>query len=113
MDPAGNIPARDAYADFCCWARAKDIEPCTETRFGRDFTARIIELGGIKVKRRDRAYYDGVALAAAQKISRLAPLRRNCAQVQGWLPWRPPSRYQLQGRRCISMRAEGLEHLNS
>ena len=60
MDPAGNIPARDAYADFCRWARAVGIEPCTETRFGRDFSARIIDLGGMKVKRRDRAYYHGV-----------------------------------------------------
>ena len=60
MDPAGSIPARDAYADFCRWARASGIEPCTETRFGRDFTARIIHLGGVKVKRRDRAYYHGV-----------------------------------------------------
>ena len=60
MDPAGSVPARDAYADFCHWARASGIEPCTETRFGRDFTARIIHLGGVKVKRRDRAYYHGV-----------------------------------------------------
>ena len=61
MDPVGSVPARDAYADFCRWARASGIEPCTETRFGRDFTARIIHLGGVKVKRRDRAYYHGVA----------------------------------------------------
>jgi hypothetical protein len=60
VDPAGSVPARDAYADFCRWARASGIEPCTETRFGRDFTARIIHLGGMKVKRRDRAYYHGV-----------------------------------------------------
>jgi hypothetical protein len=60
VDPAGNVPARDAYADFCRWARASGIAPCTETRFGRDFTARIIHLGGVKVKRRDRAYYHGV-----------------------------------------------------
>ena len=73
MDPADSIPARDAYADFCCWARAKDIEPGTETRFGRNFTARIIELGGIKVKRRDRAYYEGVALAAQKHPVPLAP----------------------------------------
>ena len=60
MDAAGSVPARDAYADFCRWARASGIEPCTETRFGRDFTARIIHLGGVKIKRRDRAYYHGV-----------------------------------------------------
>ena len=73
MDPADNIPARDAYADFCRWARAMDIEPGSETRFGRDFSARIIELGGVKVKRRDRAYYEGVALAAQKLQVHLAP----------------------------------------
>ena len=64
VNATGQIPAREAYANFCHWARAMDIEPCTETRFGRDFSARIVELGGIKVKRRDRAYYYGVSLAA-------------------------------------------------
>ena len=59
-DTAGSIPAREAYTHFCCWARAAGIEPCTETRFGRDFSARIIDLGGMKVKRRDRSYYQGV-----------------------------------------------------
>ena len=62
MGAGGSIPARDAYSDFCRWARAAGVEPCTETRFGRDFTARIVDLGGIKVKRRDRAYYQGVSL---------------------------------------------------
>jgi hypothetical protein len=60
VDPACNIPAREAYADFCRWARSLGIEPCTETRFGRDFSARIAQLGGVKVKRRDCAYYRGV-----------------------------------------------------
>jgi len=59
---AARIPAREAYIDFCRWARATDIEPGTETRFGRDFSAKISELGGTKVKRRDRAYYEGVSL---------------------------------------------------
>ena len=58
----GRIRAREAYTDFCCWARVTDIDPGTETRFGRDLSARITELGGAKVKRRDRAYYDGVSL---------------------------------------------------
>jgi hypothetical protein len=62
MDAIARIPAREAYVDFCRWARATDIEPGTETRFGRDFSARIAELGGAKIKRRDRAYYEGVAL---------------------------------------------------
>ena len=60
VDASGSIPAREAYSDFCRWACAVGIEPCTETRFGRNFSARIINLGGMKVKRRDRAYYHGV-----------------------------------------------------
>jgi hypothetical protein len=65
VDASGRIPAREAYADFCRWVRATaGGEPATETRFGRQLTARIRELGGAKVKRRDRAYYEGVALAA-------------------------------------------------
>jgi hypothetical protein len=72
MDPAGSIPARDAYADFCRWARASGIEPCTETRFGRGFTARIIHLGGVKIKRRDRSYYVGVVSQDSQCVGTLA-----------------------------------------
>jgi hypothetical protein len=67
LDASGRIPARDAYADFCRWVRATTgAEPGTETRFGRQLTARIRALGGAKVKRRDRAYYEGVALASAK-----------------------------------------------
>jgi hypothetical protein len=55
-----------AYDDFCRWARTQRIEPCSETRFGTDFTFRVGDLGGRKVKRRDRAYYVGVALSEAQ-----------------------------------------------
>ena len=62
VDANGRIPAREAYTDFCRWAGATDIEPGTETRFGRNFSARIADLGGKKMKRRDRAYYEGVAL---------------------------------------------------
>ena len=112
MDPAGNIPARDAYADFCCWARAKDIEPGTETRFGRNFSARIIELGGIKVKRRDRAYYDGVALAA-QKFqvplaSKAAAQLRSGSMLVAMAAAEP---LPAQSRRRISMRAEETRRL--
>src|SRR5215831_19355697 len=74
VDAAGFIPAREAYADFCRWAPAVGIEPCTETRFGRDFSATIVKLGGTKVKRRDRAYYDGVSLVM-DDIEIAAPLR--------------------------------------
>jgi hypothetical protein len=64
-DVTARIPARDAYIDFCRWARVTDVEPGTETRFGRDFSARIADLGGKKMKRRDRAYYEGVGLTVA------------------------------------------------
>jgi hypothetical protein len=74
VDPAGNTPAREAYADFCRWARDMGIEPCTETRFGRDFSVRIILLGGVKVKRRDRAYYEGVS-PTVREVEISAPQR--------------------------------------
>ena len=61
-DPVSKIAAREAYADFCEWSRAAGLDPCTETRFGRELTALIGELGGQKAKRRDRTYYVGVSL---------------------------------------------------
>jgi hypothetical protein len=73
VDATGRIPARLAYTDFCCWARAMGIEPGTETRFGRYFSARIMELGGTKVKRRDRAYYEGASITVPN-IAGPAPL---------------------------------------
>ena len=73
-DATGRIPAREAHKDFCRWARSVGLEPGTETRFGRDFTARIMELGGAKVKRRDRAYYEGVSLTVPN-MAVPAPLR--------------------------------------
>jgi hypothetical protein len=56
----GSIPAREAYADFYHWARSAGLEPCTETRFGRLLSALVIQLGGRKMKKRDRAYYQGL-----------------------------------------------------
>jgi hypothetical protein len=56
----GSIPARKAYLDFCNWVRSAGIEPCTETRFGRLLSALVVQLGGRKMKRRDRAYYQGL-----------------------------------------------------
>jgi hypothetical protein len=54
-EPTAEIPAREAYADFCRWTRARGL-------IGRELTARINRLGGRKAKRRDRAYYVGVSL---------------------------------------------------
>ena len=71
VDPGAEVPARAAYDDFCRWARTQCIEPCSETRFGKEFTFRVGDLGGRKVKRRDRAYYVGVALKEAQRAALL------------------------------------------
>ena len=64
-DAGGSIPAREAYADFCRWARSAGIEPCTETRFGRLLSALVVQLGGSKMKKRDRAYYQGLTFKMA------------------------------------------------
>ena len=69
IDAGDSIPAREAYADFCRWARSAGIEPCTETRFGRFLSARIVQLGGNKTKKRDRAYYQGVMFTMACEAS--------------------------------------------
>ena len=61
----GSIPAREAYADFYHWARSAGLEPCTETRFGRLLSALIVQLGGRKMKKRDRAYYQGLMFKMA------------------------------------------------
>jgi hypothetical protein len=88
--PAAEIPAREAYADFCRYLRSAGLEPCTETRFGRDFTACIRELGGSKVKRRDRSYYVGVSLAeplnykGTSQPQRGTPRRGEAARNSRW-----------------------------
>jgi hypothetical protein len=61
-DSASEVPAREAYVEFCRWSHAAGLGPCSETRFGRELTAHINGLGGHKAKRRDRAYYVGVTL---------------------------------------------------
>jgi hypothetical protein len=61
-NPASQVAAREAYAEFCRWSHAAGLAPCSETRFGRELTAHIYGLGGHKAKRRDRAYYVGVSL---------------------------------------------------
>jgi hypothetical protein len=60
--PGSAIPARDAYRNFCQYAREHGREPCSETGFGRAFTAECGSMGGHKQKRRDRALYVGIAL---------------------------------------------------
>ena len=61
----GSIPAREAYADFYHWVRSAGLEPCTETRFGRLLSALVVQLGGRKMKKRDRAYYQGLMFKMA------------------------------------------------
>ena len=62
---SGSIPARGAYADFCHWAHSAGLEPCTETRFGRLLSELVVQLGGRKMKKRDRAYYQGLMFKMA------------------------------------------------
>jgi hypothetical protein len=61
----GSIPAREAYADFYHWAHSAGLEPCTETRFGRLLSEFVVQLGGRKMKKRDRAYYQGLMFKMA------------------------------------------------
>jgi hypothetical protein len=62
----GSIPARGAYAVFFChWAHSAGLEPCTETRFGRLLSELVVQLGGRKMKKRDRAYYQGLMFKMA------------------------------------------------
>ena len=65
----GSIPAREAYADFHHWVHSAGLEPCTETRFGRLFSALVAQLGGRKMKKRDRAYYQGLMLRMASQAA--------------------------------------------
>jgi len=55
----GIIPARAAFADFCEWCVRNETEPSSMTAFGRVFTRDIEQVGGRKVKKRERAYYVG------------------------------------------------------
>jgi hypothetical protein len=66
-DVGGSISAREAYADFYHWARSAGLEPCTETRFGRLLSALIVQLGGRKMKKRDRASYQGLMFQVASQ----------------------------------------------
>jgi hypothetical protein len=65
----GSIPAREAYADFYHWVHSAGLEPCTETRFGRLLSALVAELGGRKMKKRDRAYYQGLMFRVASQAA--------------------------------------------
>jgi hypothetical protein len=59
---SGSIPADNAFQDFREWCLVHDLEPLTPQMFGRRFTKVHANLGGKKVKRRGRAYYEGAAL---------------------------------------------------
>jgi hypothetical protein len=63
----GSIPAREAYADFYHWVHSAGLEPCTETRFGRLLSALVVQMGGRKMKKRDRAYYKGLMFRVASQ----------------------------------------------
>ena len=59
---AGTIQADAAYQDFCGWCSAHRLASLTPQMFGRRFTKVHAGMGGRKVKRRGRAYYEGTAL---------------------------------------------------
>src|SRR5262249_36537850 len=58
----GSIQADAAYQDFCDWCSVHGFAPLTSQMFGRRFTKVHAGMGGRKVKRRGRAYYEGAAL---------------------------------------------------
>ena len=58
----GSIQADVAYQDFCDWRSEHCFAPLTSQMFGRRFTKVHAGMGGRKVRRRGRAYYEGAAL---------------------------------------------------
>jgi len=62
QDPTAEIQARAAYQAFTRWTRGRSVGAITETKFGREFTRILMTKGGVKTKRRDGAYYRGIAL---------------------------------------------------
>ena len=65
-DGASQIAARAAFESFCAMCAEEGWRPPSETAFGRELTAQIGEWGGRKVKKRERAYYQGVAIGRVQ-----------------------------------------------
>lgn len=65
---SGVIQADDAYRDFRQWCASQDLEMLTPQVFGRRFTKVHAGMGGRKVRRKGRAYYEGAALQE-EKIS--------------------------------------------
>ena len=58
----GTIQADLAYQDFRQWCSVHGLTALTPQMFGRRFTKVHMGMGGRKVKRRGRAYYEGAAL---------------------------------------------------
>ena len=77
----GTIQADVAYRDFCEWCSAHRLVTLTPQMFGRRFTKVHAGMGGKKVKRRGRAYYEGTALqekpTSAVRVAE--PVRRSHA----------------------------------
>lgn len=65
----GMIQAEDAFRDFRDWCVSQHLQPLTPQMFGRRFTKVHAGMGGRKVRRKGRAYYEG---AAFQNKSTLA-----------------------------------------
>ena len=59
---SGTIQAEHAYKDFQDWCTKGHLQPLTRQMFGRRFTKVHADMGGRKVRRNGRAYYEGAAL---------------------------------------------------
>lgn len=64
---SGTIQAEHAYQDFRRWCLANDKQLLTAQMFGRRFTKVHAKMGGRKVKRRCRSYYEGAVLQTDQR----------------------------------------------
>jgi hypothetical protein len=67
----GAVQADVAYQDFREWCRAHRLAPLTQQLFGRRFTKVHAGMGGRKVRRHGRAYYEGAVL----QEKAIAPVR--------------------------------------
>ena len=65
----GTIQADLAYRDFYDWCCAHRLAPLTPQMFGRRFTKVHAGMGGRKVRRRGRAFYEGAALQEKSTVA--------------------------------------------
>lgn len=71
----GMIQAELAYRDFCEWCSSHNITTLTPQLFGRRFSKVHAGMGGKKVRRNGRAYYQGAVLQELTSSHKSASLR--------------------------------------